>query len=589
MTSTAFSSRLFTQFKCSTFLLVGVLAGISCTSSTPEHRDYETLFSVNGVERSVYDFESRYVEYLIATGKNDTYAERYAFINELIDEILLAQSAEDKDYHLTEKHKAAVTYEQQKSMIDHYFVDQMELEIEPLTDDEIRLAYAKRQRKVYVRQLYSKNQDDLEAALSSLEAGKNFIDVANEFYQTPTYDSLAGYLGPISYFGVDDVVAEAAYSTNQGSYTPIIRSRLGFHILYVDYIEFPALLAEDEYQYRKSGVESQLRLRRQRLVSNNYVYNLMSSLAVQTNNEAILELKDVIEGLDGSVISEQAMMPESGETIWTDERIQLLSSSFSHERELASYVLAGERVSFTFADYLKWLPFLSFQESKLRLGASIGRGMRNEVLYTFATQENYAQDSRVIQDVAQRSIEYLSDYNQYRMAQEAFMDTQLVDVPSSFRDRLIKDKERIMEAEYWMISAQNLQEARAIKEEIQASTSPQNFTQYVKVENRTISPSNGLFSLIEKSVLNQPTVGYSAQEGWLVLNVSKRNISIVSERTSVEDVQQAYRVYASIQSEIDRLRATSEITIDTTLFDSIYKLWDSAKDPFQDPAKDFSE
>jgi hypothetical protein len=215
--------------------------------------------------------------------------------------------------------------------------------------------------------------------------------------------------------------------------------------------------------------------------------------------------------------------------------------------------------------------------------------MRNEVLYTFATQENYAQDPRVVQDVAQRSIEYLSDYNQYRMAQEAFMDTQLVDVPSSFRDRLIKDKERIMEAEYWMISAQNLQEARAIKEEIQASTTPQSFPQYVNVENRTISPSDGLFSLIEKIVLNQPTVGYSAQEGWLVLNVSKRDISIVSERTSVEDVQQAYRVYASIQSEIDRLRATSEITIDTTLFDSIYKLWDSAKDSFQDSAKDSSE
>ena len=573
MISTAFSSRLFTQFKCSTFLLVGVLAGISCTSSTSEHRDYETLFSVNGVERSVYDFESRYVEYLIATGKNDTYAERYAFINELIDEILLAQSAENKDYHLTEKHKAAVTYEQQKSMIDHYFVDQMEEEIEPLTDDEIRLAYAKRQRKVYVRQLYSKNQDDLEAALSSLEAGKNFIDVANEFYQTPTYDSLAGYLGPISYFGVDDVVAEAAYSTNQGSYTPIIRSRLGFHILYVDYIEFPALLAEDEYQYRKSGVESQLRLRRQRLVSNDYVYNLMSSLVVQTNNEAILELKEVIDGLDGSVISEQAIMPETGETIWTDERIQLLSSSFSHERELASYVLAGERVSFTFADYLKWLPFLSFQESKLRLGASIGRGMRNEVLYTFATQENYAQDPRVIQDVAQRSIEYLSDYNQYRMAMKAVQDTGTVEVPESFRDRLISSREVLLQADYWKIPANSLQDARRIKREIEQGNKPLDYQGFNLVAYSAIDAKENDYHLVRKSLIDTPVIAQSSEQGWMVLQVNRRDISEIATQTKVDDLQRSFKVYDTIQTEVDSLRALANIEIDTELFEEISKLW----------------
>ena len=35
-------------------------------------------------------------------------------------------------------------------MIDSYFVDEMDEKLEPLTDDEIRLAYAKKQRTVYV-------------------------------------------------------------------------------------------------------------------------------------------------------------------------------------------------------------------------------------------------------------------------------------------------------------------------------------------------------------------------------------------------------------------------------------------------------
>ncbi len=569
-------SRYFQRSRAYLYLWVGFFFLLSCHTEPEIHRDFQILYSVNGVERTVYDFESRYVEYLISTGKNDTYYDRYTFLNQLIDEILLAQSAENKGYHLTEKHRAAVQYELQKSVIDHYFVDQMEQEIPELTDEEIRLAYAKRQRKVYVRQLYSKDPNELEIALEALREGEPFVDVANEFYELNPYDSLVGYLGPISYFGVDDVVAEAAYSTNQGDFTSIIRSRLGFHILYVEYVEFPALLAEDEYQYRKSGVESQLRLRKQRMISNDYVYNLMSSLSVETENDAILELKEVIEQLDNQALIEQSMIPESGETIWTDERIQSLSSSYNHETTLASYVLSGERESFTFGDYLKWLPYLSFQESKLRLGASIGRAMRNEVLYRLASTRNYQEDERVKRNVSHRSIQYLSEYNQYKMQQAALSDTSYLEVPNSFVDRMIKAKEQVMEAEYWIIPTSSIQEARSIKNQVTSEGSPNRFDGFKQYEMGLISGNNDHYDLVKKSVLAQPTIGYSSQEGWMVLMVLDRELRMVSEESKVDDLQLSYRLYSAIEQEIDRLRSNADIRIDTTLFDSIYNLWDSS-------------
>ena len=75
---------------------------------------------------------------------------------------------------------------------------------------------------------------------------------------------------------MDDVFAEAAYSTNENEYSKPIRTRLGYHIVFVEHITLPAILAEDEYQYRKQGIESQLRLRKQQLISNDYVFELMS-------------------------------------------------------------------------------------------------------------------------------------------------------------------------------------------------------------------------------------------------------------------------------------------------------------------------
>lgn len=145
--------------------MVSIWLLISCTGTTNIDRDFQVLFKVNDVERTVYEFESSYINHLISTGKNDTEFERNAHISKMIDDILLAKSAENKGLKDHLIYISAVDYQKRKSMIDSYFVDEMDVRIEPLTDDEIRLAYAKKQRTVYVRHLYSKNKDDMRKGL----------------------------------------------------------------------------------------------------------------------------------------------------------------------------------------------------------------------------------------------------------------------------------------------------------------------------------------------------------------------------------------------------------------------------------------
>ena len=554
------------------FCLLIILILTGCGKEEP-HRDFKVLFTVNGVERTVYDFESAYVEHLILTGKNDTRAEREVYLTKLIDEILLAESATNKGLTEHPTYQAAVAYQQRKSMIDTYFVDAMEEEIEPLTDDEIRLAFAKRQRKVYVRQLYSKDPSEIEQAHEALKSGEDFVDLANRFYQLPSYDSLAGYLGPMSYFGVEDVVAEAAYSINEGEYSEPVRSSLGYHILYVEYIEFPAMLAEDEYQYRKKGVESQLRLRRQRLVSNEYVYELMSGLNVQTNNDNLLQLRDVISNLDGEGIIEQPTTAESAEALWTDERVERLANSFDRNAVLATYDLDGQTQVFSFGEYLNWLPYLSFQESNVRLGASVGRGMRNQVLFELASQQEYDRDERVKKKVSKRAIEILSELNQYEMTMKAVQDTGTVEVPESFRDRLISSRELLVQADYWKIPANSLQDARRIKREIEQGNKPLEYQGFNMVEYSALDAKENDYDLVRKSLIDTPVIAQSSEQGWMVLQVNRRDISEIATQTKVDDLQRSFKVYNTIQTEVDSLRALANIEIDTELFEEISKLW----------------
>ena len=546
---------------------------LGCTEPSYIDRDFLVLFSVDGVERTVYDFESSYVAHLISTGKNDSNNEREVHLAKMIDDILLANSAINKGLKNHPIYQAAVDYQKRKSMIDNYFVDEMDEKLEPLTDDEIRLAYAKKQRTVYVRHLYSKNKDEIQQAYDSLESGKNFVDLANKFYETLDYDSSAGYLGPVNYFGVDDVFAEAAYSTNEGEYSKPIRTRLGYHIIFVDHITFPAILAEDEYQYRKQGIESQLRLRKQQLISNDYIYELMSELDVQTNTQNLIELREIISNLDNNSIVQETVNPENSEVIWTDNRIKKLTNSFDGNAVLTTYELDGQLQVFSFGEYLNWLPYLSFQESKLRLGASVGRGLRNQVLYELAQKRNYDEDDRVKQKVEKRAVEILSELNQYQMSIQAIKDTTFLIVPESFRDRLISSKNLLLQAEYWKIPVSSMEEAMSVKNKIEQGISPIVYPGYQRVDFSSIDNSESDYDLVRKSLIETPIIASSSQTGWMVIQVNKREITEIDTETNVNNLQRSFKVFSKIQTELDSLRSQANIDINTELFEEMYKIW----------------
>ena len=546
---------------------------LGCTEPSYIDRDFLVLFSVDGVERTVYDFESSYVAHLISTGKNDSNNEREVHLAKMIDDILLANSAINKGLKNHPIYQAAVDYQKRKSMIDNYFVDEMDEKLEPLTDDEIRQAYAKKQRTVYVRHLYSKNKDEIQQAYDSLESDINFVDLANKFYKTLDYDSSAGYLGPVNYFGVDDVFAEAAYSTNEGEYSKPIRTRLGYHIIFVDHITFPAILAEDEYQYRKQGIESQLRLRKQQLISNDYIYELMSELDVQTNTQNLIELREIISNLDNNSIVQETVNPENSEVIWTDNRIKKLTNSFDGNAVLTTYELDGQLQVFSFGEYLNWLPYLSFQESKLRLGASVGRGLRNQVLYELAQKRNYDEDDRVKQKVEKRAVEILSELNQYQMSIQAIKDTTFLIVPESFRDRLISSKNLLLQAEYWKIPVSSMEEAMSVKNKIEQGISPIVYPGYQRVDFSSIDNSESDYDLVRKSLIETPIIASSSQTGWMVIQVNKREITEIDTETNVNNLQRSFKVFSKIQTELDSLRSQANIDINTELFEEMYKIW----------------
>ena len=552
-------------------MAIGILIGF--TGCSQEEQKQQVLATVNDSEITVADFEQEYVEYLIRTGRNDTRDQRYRYINEMIDNLVLADEAMENNYLTNQVYQDAIWYQKRKSLADLYFVDQMNDSLETPSDDAVRKAYAKSKRKVYVRHLFSKDEDKLYHYYRKLQEGENFVDVANEFYDTQEYDSTAGYLGPVTYFGIDENFAEAAFSLNEGEFSEPIRTSFGFHIDYVETIIRQAMLIESEYQVRKQGIENKLRQRRQALQANSYIRNLMGNLDVQMNRDALVSVMQEIQNLPSVKNIEQENQSNVEAATWNDNKLDELALEVDKQSVLGTYVLLGERHEFTIEEYLNWLPYLPLNESRSRTGASVGRALRNEVLMQLAEAKGYEEDERLKKLVRKRGKEVLSDLYQQQLIQDALQDTSALEISEEFKRKVIRNRSFRLETSYWKVPATSREEAELIRSEIVVGTPPQSYPNYQYFDDVALSPSESDYSLVDGVKMGSPLVTQTGQNQWNILFVENRNFEETTAADSVDrDLERKYRVYTYLDQKIDSLRSASEIRINSTLFDEIYEL-----------------
>lgn len=555
------------------FFFLAISSTVLTTGCSKDQEDRQVLATVDDSEITVSDFEQDYVEYLIKTGRNDTRDQRYRFLNEMIDNLVLADEAIGQNYLSNPVYQDAIWYQKRKSLADLYFVDQMNERLEAPSDDEIRKAYAKSKRKVYVRHLFSKDKDKLNRYYQELEQGEDFVDVANEFYETKEYDSTAGYLGPITYFGIDENFAETAFSLNEGEFSEPIRTSFGYHIVYVEKVIRQAMLIESEYKVRKQGIENKLKQRRQALQANSYIRNLMGSLDVQMNREVLVNVMEEIQNLPSVKNIEQEKQADVEAATWNDRRLEELTLEVANESVLGTYVLLGERHEFTVQDYLYWLPYLPLNESRNRTGASVGRAMRNEVLMQLSEAKGYEEDERLENLVRKRGNEVLSELYQQKLIQEALQDTTEMEISDDFRRKVVRSRSFNLETSYWKVPATSREEAELIRREIAAGAPPQSFPNYQFFEDVTLSPSESDYAVIDEVRMGTPLVTKANLNHWAVINVKNRAfVETTPEDSTDRDLDRMYRVYTYLNKKVDSLRSETEITINRELFDEIYDL-----------------
>ncbi len=216
------------------------------TSSVPTPTPVPAAAIVNGERLPLAWVDSEFQRYLTAQEAlgetvEDQAGARDIVLNDLIDQMLLAQGAAEAGATVTDEQvqsridalAAEVdlgTWMAQWGYTDTDLFDMMKLQILAADQrDRIVASIPETMEQVEIRQVFAYTSEGAKNAKVSLDSGTPFEEVAF------IYDPIAGgYLGwvPRGYLLVP-AVEEAAFSLPIGSYSDIIESDVGYHIVMV--------------------------------------------------------------------------------------------------------------------------------------------------------------------------------------------------------------------------------------------------------------------------------------------------------------------------------------------------------------------
>ncbi|MEX2603007.1 MAG: peptidylprolyl isomerase [Gracilimonas sp.] len=567
-----------------TILFVLIFAfTISCSREPkPELNKFDqgaTVAVVNADTIRSEFFTQAFLEHILQSGANDSRLNRYKFLTQLTDDVLLSQKVEEYGLDDTQyqDYKDQV---KRISIADRFYSTTFLDTLSAPTEEQVESAFFNTKIRMYVSHLFFTEKGAAEKAYNRLEKGESFLDVANDIYNISPYDSSAGYIGEIRYFNVDHAFGEAAWSLKAGEYSNPVRTRMGYHIIYVNERVANPIMTQAEFDYKKEGITNRTKDRIMQLKGDAFVRTYMQSLDVIVNEQSARQLFSVLRQLQPVQSSGQTGISQQVEQYPTDAEVEFARNELEPNTILASYEHLGEQKYLTAEDYFSWFRTLPKKEARTETMASIGRALRNQVFYEAGVANGLEDDAYIDYNVDYKMKKYGAHRVKKYLAEQPVDSIPVAEQREAYETfRMNTLKSRSFTG--WVIQSKNFEQAKSVKDEVVHGKPPADYEGFQRYVNDDVDMIGDLSHHIFRISLNSPEI-VGTSDHFYVVNVEDRN----TVENTFEDVQdellsrmeKSYNIF----KEIKELRAEADISVDTTAFENLMKHYD---EPGLQPSK----
>ena len=542
--------------------LVLALGAGGCGDRPPPAPDVDdALAVVEDDEILTEDFERTYVAHLLQTGEPDSEAGRWAHLERLIAEALLARAAQARGLDGVGSVREALSVRRDQALASAYYDRAFVESLPPPTEAEVRSAYARDAARAVVRHALFTTEAEAAAARAEVAAGRPFAEVAARSFGVAS-DS-AGVLGAVGYFELDDAVAEAAFGQNPGAISGPVRSSYGWHLVQtLDLLTTPVLTA-DGLEARRAGLTNRVAQRKRRLEGGTFVRSVMEPLGVAVRPDAVRRLATAVAGLDG------VPAPTEGPGEMRVDDWRSVSEALAPGTELLAYTDGGEARTFTAGQFLRWLPTLPYAELVQRPAASVGRALRNEVFARRAEAEGLADDPFVVREVARARREILASVMR-RALEDVAPDRAPSVLVSDAARRLERRLPRTVRVDGWAVQTATRAQAERALALVEAGADPATLAGYRPLAAADPVELPELRDALRRAPLGQPAAAGLPDGTWAVLRVDRRDET--ATRLTAAQRDSVARRLAPRVPEYDLVRALrerAEVRVDTAAFRAI--------------------
>lgn len=210
----------------------------------------DVLAFVNDDPIALNNYHPQYTDFLDKTLQKDNLANRYTFLNTLIDEKMILDHACKTGFDQEPEVQQEKIRIHDQLLLDHLYVTYITPRTQP-TETELRKLFSWSKTALHVRHLYAKDLETILTIQEQLKRGKTFEKLAAKYFKDQVLKNNGGDLGWIKMSEMDPAFEVAAFSLNDHEISAPVRTEYGYSIIQVLEKEKDVFLTEQEFQLQK--------------------------------------------------------------------------------------------------------------------------------------------------------------------------------------------------------------------------------------------------------------------------------------------------------------------------------------------------
>ena len=246
----------------------------------------EVVAKINDISITKSSFETKYSDFLKANYKKDNLLNRYAFLNGLIDNILILNFASKEKIKESSEFIIKRNKIFDQLMLNYFFEEEVNLAY-GITDSELRKFSVWKNNTFHVRHLFAKNKYQIENMHMRLLSGDSWEDIAQQTFKDTILKNNGGDLGWVSLGDLDPIFELTAFTLEKKQISGPIKTKSGYSIIQLLDKVPNGLITEQHYQLSKNKLKNLVQYYKRQLGIQEYMIEAEKSLNIKFSDDVL--------------------------------------------------------------------------------------------------------------------------------------------------------------------------------------------------------------------------------------------------------------------------------------------------------------